>query len=339
MVLICKTAFTEEDNYNQEYFKKYFNNLALSDFQKWAIKSIVDGDNVLITAHTGSGKTLPAEFAIQHLISKGKKVIYTTPIKALSNQKLFDFRRKFPTISFGILTGDCKDNPEADVLIMTTEILRNTLFNKKINEESKNEIKAPLMFEMDFNTELGAVIFDEVHYINDHDRGSVWEQSILMTPPQVQLVMLSATIDKPEVFASWIEDEKIKQAKQNNLPEKKMYLTPTYERVVPLTHYMWLSIHSNTFHSAKKTPYEQKLNDLYKTPIVISNSAGVFNDSNYHKVNDVLDFINKKNTYTKRQFVLDELITYLNNNGMLPAICFVFSRKHVELAAKEITKC
>ena len=339
MVLICKTAFTEEDLYNEAYFTKYFNNLALSDFQKWAIKSIVDGDNVLITAHTGSGKTLPAEFAIQHLISKGKKVIYTTPIKALSNQKLFDFRRKFPTISFGILTGDCKDNPEADVLIMTTEILRNTLFNKKINEEGKNETKAPLMFEMDFNTELGAVIFDEVHYINDPERGSVWEQSILMTPPQVQLVMLSATIDKPEVFASWIETEKNNQAIQATIPEKKMYLTPTYERVVPLTHYMWLSIHSNTFHSAKKTPYEQKLNDLYKTPIVISNSAGVFNDINYHKVNDVLDFINKKNTYTKRQFVLDELITYLNVNGMLPAICFVFSRKHVELAAKEITKC
>jgi superfamily II RNA helicase len=339
MVLICKTTFTEEENYNEDYFKKYFNHLALSDFQKWAIKSIVDGDNVLITAHTGSGKTLPAEFAIQHLISKGKKVIYTTPIKALSNQKLFDFRRKFPAISFGILTGDCKDNPEADVLIMTTEILRNTLFNKKINEESKNETKAPLMFEMDFNTELGAVIFDEVHYINDPERGSVWEQSILMTPPQVQLVMLSATIDKPEVFASWIEDEKNKQAIQATIPLKKMYLTPTYERVVPLTHYMWLSIHSNTFHLAKKTPYEQKLNDLYKTPIVISNSAGVFNDMNYHKVNDVLDFINKKNTYTKRQFVLDELITYLNNNGMLPAICFVFSRKHVELAAKEITKC
>ena len=339
MVLICKTAFTEEDLYNKAYFTKYFNNLALSDFQKWAIKSIVDGDNVLITAHTGSGKTLPAEFAIQHLISKGKKVIYTTPIKALSNQKLFDFRRKFPTISFGILTGDCKDNPEADVLIMTTEILRNTLFNKKINEEGKNETKAPLMFEMDFNTELGAVIFDEVHYINDPERGSVWEQSILMTPPQVQLVMLSATIDKPEVFASWIETEKNNQAIQATIPEKKMYLTPTYERVVPLTHYMWLSIHSNTFHTAKKTPYEQKLNDLYKTPILISNSAGVFNDINYHKVNDVLDFINKKNTYTKRQFVLDELITYLNVNGMLPAICFVFSRKHVELAAKEITKC
>jgi superfamily II RNA helicase len=339
MVIICKTAFTEEDKYNQDYFTKYFHTLALSDFQKWAIKSIVDGDNVLITAHTGSGKTLPAEFAIQHLISKGKKVIYTTPIKALSNQKLFDFRRKFPTISFGILTGDCKDNPEADVLIMTTEILRNTLFNKKINEESKNESKAPLMFEMDFNTELGAVIFDEVHYINDPERGSVWEQSILMSPPQVQLVMLSATIDKPEIFASWIEDEKTKQAIQSSIPVKKMYLTPTYERVVPLTHYMWLSIHSNTFHLAKKTPYEQKLNDLYKTPIVISNSAGAFNDINYHKVNDVLDFINKKNTYTKRQFVLDELITYLNNNGMLPAICFVFSRKHVELAAKEMTKC
>jgi superfamily II RNA helicase len=339
MVIICKNAFTEETLYNEYYFKKYFNNLILSDFQKWAIKSIVDGDNVLITAHTGSGKTLPAEFAIQHLISKGKKIIYTTPIKALSNQKLFDFRRKFPTISFGILTGDSKDNPQADVLIMTTEILRNTLFNKKINEEGKNEIKTPLMFEMDFNNDLGAVIFDEVHYINDPDRGSVWEQSILMTPPQVQLIMLSATIDKPDIFASWIEDEKNKQSLQANILEKKMYLTSTYERVVPLTHYMWLSIHSSTFNSAKKTPYEQKLIDLYKRPIVISNSNGVFNDINYYKVHNVLDFISKQKVHTKRQFILNELITYLNVNEMLPAICFVFSRKHVELAAKEINKC
>ena len=77
MVIICKTTFTEEDLYNQEYFTKYFNNLSLSDFQKWAIKSIVDGDNVLITAHTGSGKTLPAEFAIQHLISKGNSLLST----------------------------------------------------------------------------------------------------------------------------------------------------------------------------------------------------------------------------------------------------------------------
>lgn len=344
MVINCsKTLFDENNNlstdknvdYQNTYFNPYYENFSLSEFQKWAIKSIVDGDNVLITAHTGSGKTLPAEFTIQYLVSQGKKVIYTTPIKALSNQKLFDFRRKFPDISFGILTGDSKDNPEADVLIMTTEILRNTLFNKKMNEND-NPVKTPLLFEMNFNNELGAVIFDEVHYINDTERGSVWEQSILLLPPQVQLVLLSATIDKPELFASWIEEEKKNQAEEMNIRVKKMYLTTTNERVVPLTHYMWLSLHSNIFHAAKKTPYEQKCIDLHKKPIVISTSNGVFNDINYHKVNDVLEFINKKNSYIKRQFVLNELIGYLKINEMLPAICFIFSRKNVEYAAKEL---
>jgi superfamily II RNA helicase len=342
---------TDNQNSYEIYFETYYANINLSEFQKWAIKSVIDGDHVLVTAHTGSGKTLPAEFAIQHLVSQGKKVIYTTPIKALSNQKLFDFRRKFPHISFGILTGDCKDNPEADVLIMTTEILRNTLFNKKINETSNEKLKnetplqqqqqllAPLSFEMDFNNELGAVVFDEVHYINDAERGSVWEQSILLLPPQVQLVMLSATIDKPDVFASWIEEEKNKQAKENNIPPKKMYLTTTNERVVPLTHYMWVSVHSNMFYSAKKTPYEQKLIELHKKPVVISTSNGVFHDINYHKVNDCLSFMNKKNSYIKRQFVLNEIIQYLKEKEMLPAICFVFSRKNVEYAAKEISIC
>ena len=151
-------------------------------------------------------------YAIKYFTEKNKKVIYASPIKALSNQKLYDFRRKFPSISFGILTGDCKDNPDAQVLIMTTEILRNTLFNKQINAAKKNTESIPLSFELDFNNDLGAVIFDEVHYIKDIERGSVWEQSILLLPPQVQLIMLSATLDKPEGFASWIEQEKSKQS-------------------------------------------------------------------------------------------------------------------------------
>ena len=111
----------------EEYFNKF--NFKLSDFQKWAIYSICNNDNTLITAHTGSGKTLPAEFAIQFYTSIGKKVIYTSPIKALSNQKFYEFTQKYPNLSVGILTGDNKHNPEADVLIMTTEILRNQLLS------------------------------------------------------------------------------------------------------------------------------------------------------------------------------------------------------------------
>ena len=167
MVIICKDIFSQNDLY-KEYFEKF--PFPLSDFQKYAIKAIVEGDHILITAHTGSGKTLPAEFAIEHLVAQGKKVIYTSPIKALSNQKFYEFTKKFPHISFGILTGDIKFNPEADVLIMTTEILRNTLLQKTIDTTNESN-NVPLQFEMDFNNELAAVVFDEIHYINDLDRG------------------------------------------------------------------------------------------------------------------------------------------------------------------------
>jgi superfamily II RNA helicase len=347
MVVICDKPFPAEENMDINVANI---SLQLSDFQKWAIKAIVEGDHVLITAHTGSGKTLPAEFAIQYFTGKNKKVIYASPIKALSNQKLYDMRRKFPSISFGLLTGDCKDNPEADVLIMTTEILRNTLLNKKINRQAQAEQQAqtqPLLFEMDFDNELAAVVFDEVHYINDAERGSVWEQAILLLPPQVQLIMLSATIDRPEDFAGWIETEKRLQQyteEQHNYIQpasqyKKMYLAPTYTRVVPLTHYMWLSVNEGTIKKAAKTPYEKKLENLRQTPVLIASADGVFSEMNYHQMNDVINYLAKKNTYVKRQFVLEDLLKYLKGREMLPAICFVFSRKQVEQAAKEINFC
>jgi len=360
MVVICTKPF---DTSSEDYkYKTHFDSFApieLSSFQKWAI---VDNDNVLVTAHTGSGKTLPAEFAIQYFTQRKKKVIYASPIKALSNQKLYDFRRKFPSISFGILTGDCKDNPDADVLIMTTEILRNTLFRgarppgppSGENSFAQNsgsglpadltyggEGAAPpaelLSFQMDFEHDLGAVIFDEVHYINDVERGSVWEQSILLLPPQVQLIMLSATIDKPEGFAGWIEAEKRKQAVERGVPIKQMYLAPTYERAVPLTHYMWLSMPSKTFKRAKDTPIEKNLPALHNIPIVIAESNGTYNEKNYQRVQNVLNFMANNDIHCKRQHVVDELLRYLNKNEMLPAICFIFSRKNVEQTAKEIS--
>ena len=333
MVIHCKEEFNNKDQKYQDYFEQF--PYPLSDFQKWAIYAIVNGHHSLVTAHTGSGKTLPAEFAIQFFKEQGKKVVYTAPIKALCNQKLYDLKLKFPNISFGILTGDVKDNPEADVLIMTTEILRNTLFTKKINETNKDNDRNELQFEMDIDSELGAVVFDEVHYIGDPDRGSVWEQAILLLPPQVQMIMLSATIEKPEIFADWVESEKnkgvIDKTKMRNL-----YMTTTHERVVPLTHYAWLSTHKSTIQLAKNTPFEQKFKDIIVKPIILANSSGVFNDPNYNKIKDIIGFCEKNKSYTKRHFVLNNLIKYLHHNDMLPAICFVFSRKNVELCAKEI---
>ena len=110
----------------------------LDDFQKHAINAIKERNNVLITAHTGSGKTLPAEYAMEKSIFEGKRVIYTTPIKSLSNQKYQEFTHRYPHISFGLITGDIKCNPTAQCLIMTTEILRNALFEHKMENKVKN---------------------------------------------------------------------------------------------------------------------------------------------------------------------------------------------------------
>ena len=338
MVIVCSKDFIQQPDSTSENYENYFNtfNFPLSSFQKWAIYSIVKGDHCLITAHTGSGKTLPAEFAIEYFKSKNKKVIYTGPIKALCNQKLYDFKRKFPNISFGILTGDIKDNPDADVLIMTTEILRNTLLNRKIDTTKIQE----LQFNLNIETDLGAVIFDEVHYIGDADRGVVWEQSIMLLPPQVQLIMLSATIESPHIFANWVETQKNSETSETSetTKTKNLYLITTHERVVPLTHYLWTTCPSfAAIPGVKGTPLEYKFKDVMNKPIIIASNNGQFNDSNYFKTEKILEFLYKNKVNVKRPYVLNELVNYLNMNDMLPAICFVFSRKNVETFAKEIS--
>ena len=194
MVKVCSNTYSTEC---EVLYKQHFDTFPypLSDFQKHAIEAVVTGNHVLVTAHTGSGKTLPAEFAIRHFVGQGKRVVYTSPIKALSNQKYYEFTKKYPDIKFGLFTGDIKTNPNADVLIMTTEILMNYLFTS-LNSVSEGE-KPSLQFQIDVKNELACVVFDEVHYINDQERGQTWEKTILMLPTHVQMVMLSATIDNP----------------------------------------------------------------------------------------------------------------------------------------------
>jgi superfamily II RNA helicase len=336
MVITCSKEFIAPHDSTGENYETYFNTFKfpLSDFQKWAIYSIVKGDHCLITAHTGSGKTLPAEFAIEYFKSKNKKVIYTGPIKALCNQKLYDFKNKFPHISFGILTGDIKDNPDADVLIMTTEILRNTLLNRKINTVNSKPLE--LHFNLNIECDLGAVIFDEVHYIGDADRGVVWEQSIMLLPSHVQLIMLSATIESPHIFAEWVEKQKTSETSET-INKKNLYLITTHERVVPLTHYLWTTCPSFlAIPGVKGTPQEHKVKEVMNKPIVIASNDGQFNDINYFKTEKIIEFLFKSKVTVKRPYVLNELVNYLNINNMLPALCFVFSRKNVETYAKEI---
>ena len=338
MVKICSNTYENEEQYKQ-YFEKY--SFPLSSFQKYAIEAIVDGNHILVTAHTGSGKTLPAEFAIEHFVSKGKKVIYTSPIKALSNQKFYEFTKKFPSISFGILTGDIKTNPEADVLIMTTEILMNTLYAKNRKElENENKNSCLTMFDMDFSSELACVIFDEIHYINDKDRGKVWEETIMMLPKNIQMVMLSATLDSPEKFASWCETRGSSETTgsiEENKCEKIVYLTTTHERVVPLTHYSFITCTQGIFKVIKDKQLEAEIKNTTNTLHVIQDARGNFNETNYQRIRKTLNLFEDKNQYVKRQHVLNNVSKYMVDHNMLPAICFVLSRKALEQCAKEVT--
>jgi len=311
----------------------------LSDFQKYAIEAIVKGHHVLSCAHTGSGKTLAAEFAIQYFVNKGKKVIYTSPIKALSNQKYYEFTKKYPDITFGLMTGDIKTNPCADVIIMTTEILMNRLFVKNTNnannsDTSENPINTTLDFQIDLDSELACVVFDEVHYINDTDRGHVWEQTIMMLPPHVQMVMLSATIDNPVGLATWCEECR----GNNQLIPKQVYLAYTDTRVVPLTHYVYFATTEEPFKKIKDKEQQRVIREATNQLLpIMTPTANKFHETSYNKIKQMAHLFDKERFYMKRKFVLNHLAEDLRDKEMLPAIAFVFSRKHVEQCAKEIT--
>jgi len=325
MVKLCIDQYPNDSKYGS-HFESY--PYPLSDFQKYAIEAIVEGHHVLVTAHTGSGKTLPAEFAIEHFVKNGKRVIYTSPIKALSNQKYSEFSRKYPHISFGLMTGDIKINPDADVLIMTTEILMNALFLQTQNEDVGLNQNTGLHFQIDINADLACVVFDEVHYINDADRGQTWEKTILMLPKQIQMVMLSATIDAPERFAKWAE---------RGDDTKQVYLASTNHRVVPLTHYGYLTVNEGPIKLIKDKATQKDIRDNTHKLILLQDAKGSFNETGYKTLARMSKTFRDNSMFTKRKHVLNNLALFLREREMLPAISFIFSRKMVEACAADIT--
>ncbi len=159
------------------------------DFQIEALNAI-ETEDVLVTAPTGSGKTWIAREEIRRLLAARKKAWYTTPLKALTNSKYAEFSEEFGAENVGILTGDRKENADAPLIVGTTEIFRNQLFDA---------MRSGDQVDTDF------VILDEAHYLADEERGHVWEEAIILTPPRIRLLLLSATVGRAEQFAKWIE--------------------------------------------------------------------------------------------------------------------------------------
>lgn len=189
-----------------------YNGFSLDHFQEQAVKAIDNKKSIIISAPTGCGKTLVAEYAVDVSLRLNRKVIYTAPIKALSNQKYRDFRKQFGYDIVGIHTGDVSINPEAKLLIMTTEILRNLILeNSKLLDN------------------IYYVIFDEVHYIDDKERGTVWEECIILAPLSIRFLCLSATVPNIEELAMWM----------NAVRETQFEIIKESTRPVPLRHFLF----------------------------------------------------------------------------------------------------
>ncbi len=196
----------------------------IDDFQLEAIAHLAADRSVMVAAPTGTGKTLVAEYAIWRAQQRGQRVIYTTPLKALSNQKYRDLRTMYGFDAVGLVTGDIVEHSTASIVIMTTEVYRNMLLEEGGDRFSRGESSIPSSM-----ADVGAIIFDELHYLSDIGRGPVWEEAIICSPPNVQLVGLSATVSNAEDLADWI-----------SRVHRPISLVVHEERAVPLEHYYFL---------------------------------------------------------------------------------------------------
>ena len=295
----------------------------LDPFQKQAIYAIQQDENVLVTAKTGSGKTLVGEYQIEHSLAKSgprRRVFYTTPIKSLTNQKFNDLKELYGDGGVGIMTGDIKFCPHADVVVMTTEILRNLLFKRGTATEGVGTTALLSLNNVD------AVVFDEVHYINDPERGKVWEECIMLLPPEINLVMLSATIDSPELFASWVGE----------LKQRPVHLISTQYRVVPLRHCIFDGNFSeqvvmdqyNLFHREVYANFirrKQHDEDEQRRHADAVRARGG-EDAPVERTVRTQSFVHRMN----------DCINTLSEKALLPGLFFVFSRRQCEQYADKV---
>lgn len=302
----------------------------LDPFQKHAVTGIHAGHHVFVTAKTGSGKTFVGEYLIARALTMGKRVFYTTPIKSLSNQKYHDLKTLFPAARVGILTGDIKMCPDADVVVMTAEILRN-LFYKRGTATEGVGLSATVSLEG-----VVGVVMDEVHYIQDPDRGHVWEETMILCPRDLQLVLLSATMPSAASLAGWLA----------NLHGRPTVLVGTTHRVVPLVSGVLRSAASvteggaegrwtlDTYHDTRTgwrdAGYRGYLADrkAAEDALVAHRRAVAGRATGDGPVRRAAT-AHADNPMGR----LRRTIGWLRDKGLLPALCFVFSRRECERLA------
>jgi ATP-dependent RNA helicase HelY len=269
---------------------------ALDPFQTGAIDAVDEGSSVLVAAPTGSGKTVVAEYAIERAFDMGGKCFYTTPLKALSNQKFGDLVAKHGTDRVGLLTGDNTINSEAPVVVMTTEVLRNMLYERSGTLE-----------------DLVSVVMDEVHYLQDPYRGAVWEEVLIHLPLSVSVVCLSATISNAEEFGEWIGTLR---------GETRVIIEE--RRPVPLEHHYLVGRGMHPMHVeqdglALPNPFVVSLDQReLRVKTYYRRGSGVAQHDRTSRPRE-----GHRRVYKPRR---EEVVEVLDDQGMLPAIYFVFSR-------------
>ncbi|XP_042165954.1 helicase SKI2W isoform X1 [Oncorhynchus tshawytscha] len=276
----------------------------LDVFQKQAVLRLEAHESVFVAAHTSAGKTVVAEYAIALSQKHMTRTIYTSPIKALSNQKFRDFKTTFGDV--GLLTGDVQLRPEASCLIMTTEILRSMLYNGS-----------------EVIRDLEWVIFDEVHYINDAERGVVWEEVLIMLPDHVSIILLSATVPNAVEFSEWI----------GRIKKKHIYVISTAKRPVPLEHYLY------TGNSTK----------TQKEMFLLLDPTGNFQTKGYYAAIDAKKERTSKHTQSfgtknpsqnttpsQDRAVWLSLLHFLSQRQQTPVVAFTFSRTRCDDNARSL---
>jgi len=266
------------------------------EFQKKAIQVIDEEKSLLVSAPTGAGKTVIAEYAINQALARGEGAIYTAPVKALSNQKFRDFRDQYGD-KIGILTGDVSINPDAPVLIMTTEIYRNTLFSAQGGSASGGENSNRL-------EKIRWVIFDEVHYLDDLERGTVWEEAIMFSPPHLELLCLSATVPNVEEVARWIR----------TVLNRPIEVIVETHRPVPLV--KLFQCQGKILNSTEKLKKQGYLGRQTWPRFGGHQFGGHFLRAMPNRI--------------------DKLVSHLQNEKRLPAIYFTFGRRRTERLASEL---